>query len=118
MFWIQLAFGIISFFSVLIALTVYVEGENMKQPLIEASVTTLQLSFVQRLYSSEISAKLGKITLIQSYGNSVVPAISTPVANTDEYLFFCKLSIVGIGKGGVARENARAHVTRLFSCVL
>lgn len=70
----------------------------MKQPLIEASVITLQLSFVQRMYSSEVSAKLGKISLLQNYNDSIVPAISTPVDSTgsDQYLFFCKLLIVSV----------------------
>lgn len=70
----------------------------MKEPLIEASATTLQLAFVQRTYSSEISAKLGKISLLQNYNDSVVPAISTPVSSTTEdaeqYLLFCRLLIV------------------------
>lgn len=79
------------------ALTIYVESDNIESPLIEATLAGLELQLVQRTYSCEIVAKLGNISLTQNYENSVVAAISTPMndADQEQYLFFCKLLMVG-----------------------
>lgn len=78
-------------------LTVYIQRDNCDTAIMEAFVADLELKLIQRTYSTEVSATLGNIKLTQSYGNLLVPAISTPSAESDheQYLFQCKLLMVG-----------------------
>lgn len=74
----------------------YVTCETSDIPFIEASVKGIELNFIQRMYSCEIISKLGMISLTQTYNNTIIPTVSTPLTKSDEdeYLFYSKLLIV------------------------